>query len=54
MTDWMSIMAWTLVAELEREVALVRAELDVATFTAAWAEGQAMDVDQAVALALED
>ncbi|MEO8391737.1 MAG: tetratricopeptide repeat protein [Chloroflexota bacterium] len=38
----------------ERGVASLRAQLDEAGFAAAWAEGQAMTLDQVVAYALED
>ena len=34
--------------EYERQVAIVRAQLDEAAFTAAWAEGQAMTLEQAI------
>jgi tetratricopeptide (TPR) repeat protein len=40
-------------AEYERYVNIVRAELDNATFEAAWAEGRAMTLEQAVAYTLE-
>ena len=40
--------------EWERYVPATRAQLDEATFTAAWAEGQAMSLEQAVAYALEE
>ncbi len=36
-------------AEYKRTVATVRAHLDEATFTAAWAAGQAMTIEQAIA-----
>ncbi len=39
--------------ELDRITAATRAELDEATFEAAWAEGRAMSLEQAVAYALE-
>src|SRR5262249_52477903 len=39
-------------AEYERQVAAARALLDPASFAAAWAEGQAMTLDEAVAYAL--
>ena len=38
--------------DYERTVAAARAQLDEATFAAAWAEGQAMTVDEAIAEAL--
>jgi tetratricopeptide (TPR) repeat protein len=38
----------------ERLVEEIRAQLDAATFAAAWAEGQAMTLEQAIAYALED
>ncbi|MBX3060503.1 MAG: tetratricopeptide repeat protein [Anaerolineae bacterium] len=38
-------------ADVERQLTAVRARLDEAAFTAAWAQGQAMPFDQAVALA---
>lgn len=41
------------VDDYERELALVRAELGEEAFAAAWAEGQAMSLEEAVALALE-
>jgi len=41
-------------AELDRAVASVRAQLDEASFAAAWAEGQAMSLDQAISYALEE
>jgi tetratricopeptide (TPR) repeat protein len=37
-----------------RDVAATRAQLDEAAFEAAWAEGRAMTLDQAIAYALED
>jgi tetratricopeptide (TPR) repeat protein len=40
--------------ESERNLAYVRAQLDEAAFTAAWMEGQAMTLEQAVAYALEE
>jgi predicted ATPase len=40
--------------EYERHLALVQAQLDEATFEAAYAEGQAMTLKQAVAYALEE
>jgi hypothetical protein len=39
-------------SEWERHVAAARAHLDVAAFAAAWAEGAAMTLDQAIAEAL--
>jgi len=39
--------------DYERYVAAVRGQLDEATFDAAWAEGRAMSLDQAVSYALE-
>jgi hypothetical protein len=39
-------------AERERTVALVRAQLDEATFAAAWAEGRAMTLEQVLNEAL--
>jgi tetratricopeptide (TPR) repeat protein len=41
-------------AEYDRTVAVVRAHLDEATFAAAWAEGRAMPLEQAIAEALDD
>ena len=38
----------------DRVVAAVRAQLDEAAFEAAWAEGRAMSLEQAVAYALEE
>jgi predicted ATPase/class 3 adenylate cyclase len=40
--------------EYEREVAALRAQMDAAAFGAAWAEGRAMTLDQAVAYALQE
>jgi predicted ATPase/DNA-binding SARP family transcriptional activator len=40
--------------DYERILALARAQLDEAAFATAWAEGQAMTVEQAIAYALED
>jgi tetratricopeptide (TPR) repeat protein len=40
--------------ELDRILAATRAELDEATFEAAWAEGRAMSLEQAIAYALEE
>ena len=39
--------------ELDRDLAAARAQLDDTTWEAAWAEGQAMSLEQAVAYALE-
>jgi predicted ATPase/DNA-binding SARP family transcriptional activator len=39
--------------EYERKVATVRAQMDEATFTAAWAAGRRMTLEQAIAYALE-
>jgi hypothetical protein len=41
-------------AEYERFVAAARAALDEKTFAAAWAEGRAMPLEQAIELALAD
>ena len=41
-------------APYEGSVAAVRSQLDEATFAAAWAEGRAMTLEQAVAYALEE
>jgi tetratricopeptide (TPR) repeat protein len=41
-------------AERARNVELARAQLDEATFSAAWAEGRALTLEQAIALALGD
>ncbi len=50
----LSLAAWPEVrADFDRYVAAARAQLDEATFKAAWAEGRAMSLDQAIALALE-
>jgi len=50
----LSLAAWPEVrADFDRYVAAARAQLDEATFNAAWAEGRAMSLDQAIALALE-
>jgi tetratricopeptide (TPR) repeat protein len=38
--------------EYERQLAIIRARLDEATLTAAWAEGQAMTLEQAIEYAL--
>ncbi len=40
--------------EYHRHVAAVREQLDAEVFAAAWAEGRAMTIEQAVAFALED
>jgi hypothetical protein len=39
--------------ETQRTLAAVRAQLDEATFNAAWAEGRVLTAEQALALALE-
>jgi predicted ATPase/DNA-binding SARP family transcriptional activator len=41
-------------AEFDQHLAAVRSALDAATFKAAWARGQALSLEQAVALALDD
>jgi non-specific serine/threonine protein kinase len=41
-------------ADLDRDVAAARAQLDESTFTAAWGEGRKMTLEQAIAFALED
>jgi predicted ATPase/class 3 adenylate cyclase len=41
-------------AEVDRQVTAIRAQLDEATFAAAWEEGWAMTIEQAVAYALEN
>jgi len=41
-------------ADVERDIAAVRAQLDEATFNAAWDAGQKMILEEAVAYALED
>jgi hypothetical protein len=38
----------------DRNVAAVRAQLDEATFAAAWAEGRAMTLEQTIVYALAD
>jgi serine/threonine protein kinase len=38
---------------LDRILAVVRAQLDEATFSTAWAEGNAMTLEQAITCALE-
>jgi hypothetical protein len=40
--------------EYDRNLAAVRSQLDEATFAQAWAEGQAMTLEQAMAYALKD
>ncbi len=40
-------------AEFERNLASVKEQLDGATFEAAWAEGQAMSLEEAIAYAME-
>jgi lactam utilization protein B len=40
--------------ELERDMTAARAQLDEATWAAAWAAGQAMTLEQAIAYALEE
>jgi predicted neutral ceramidase superfamily lipid hydrolase len=40
-------------ADYDRILAAVRAQLDEQTFAAAWAEGRAMTLEQAIAYALE-
>ena len=44
-------LRWTCVQQAE-ELARVRAQLDEAAFAAAWAEGQAMTIEQAIEYAL--
>ncbi len=41
-------------ADYEQSVALAQARLDEHTFAAAWAEGRAMTMEQAIAYALAD
>ena len=41
-------------AGYEREVAAVRAQLDAARFAAAWAQGRAMSLEQAIAYAVSE
>jgi tetratricopeptide (TPR) repeat protein len=41
-------------ADYERAVALTRAQLDAATFAAAWAAGRAITLEQAIAAALDE
>ncbi len=38
---------------MDRDIGAVRTQLDPITFAAAWAEGQAMTLEQAVAYVLE-
>jgi len=53
-TIGLSLAAWPeMRADYDRYVAAARAQLDEATFAAAWAQGRAMTLDQAVAYALE-
>jgi hypothetical protein len=40
--------------EYDREVTALRAKLDPATFNAAWAEGRAMTIEQAIEFAISD
>jgi predicted ATPase/DNA-binding CsgD family transcriptional regulator len=40
--------------EYDRNLSLIRAQIDAATFEAAWTQGQMMTLEQAVVLALED
>jgi hypothetical protein len=40
--------------EYERTLAMLRAQMDDIAFAAAWAEGRAMTMDQAIAYAFED
>jgi hypothetical protein len=40
--------------DYERDIALARAQLGEEAFTAAWATGQAMSLEQAIAYALEE
>jgi non-specific serine/threonine protein kinase len=42
------------VGEYERNVAAVKAQLDEATFTMDWAEGRAMNIDEAIAYAQQE
>jgi predicted ATPase/class 3 adenylate cyclase/DNA-binding CsgD family transcriptional regulator len=50
----LSVAIWPEVrADYERYVAAARAQLDEATFTAAWAEGRTLTLEQAIASALE-
>jgi hypothetical protein len=44
---------WARRREIERNLAAARAQLDDATFAAAWAEGRAMTLEQAIAYGLE-
>lgn len=41
-------------ADVDRDLATIHSQLDEATFSAVWAEGQAMTLEQAVAYALEE
>ena len=41
-------------ADYERDVAAARTQLDEATFAVAWAAGQAMTLEQAIAYALSE
>ena len=41
-------------SDYERDVGIARAQLDDATWQAAWAEGRAMTLEQAIAYALEE
>ncbi len=41
-------------AEYEQDIGAGRAQLDEATYAAAWAKGRAMTLEQAVAYALEE
>src|SRR5262249_16644242 len=43
-----------ILAQLERDMGAVRGQLDKEAFEAAWAEGQAMTLEQAVACALSE
>ena len=53
-TIGLSVSVWpTTHADYERSVAAVRAQLDEATFAAAWAAGHALTLEQAIAEALE-
>jgi len=40
--------------DYDRDLAAARAHLDAATFAAAWADGRALPLEQAIAYALED
>jgi predicted ATPase/class 3 adenylate cyclase/DNA-binding XRE family transcriptional regulator len=51
----LSVSVWPEVrADYDRTLTAVRAQLDTATFAAAWAEGRAMTMEQAIAEALDD